>query len=101
MHIAIIFDSMIIDNETLTAAILLVVHIRSGDDVGGVAAGDAGVVLLRAAEDWGALAVPAGGGRVVMGDAALQQHAVVGRVEGPVAAVRCSFCSPIVLLASL
>ena len=101
MHIAIIFDSMIIDNETLTAAILLVVHIRSGDDVGGVAAGDAGVVLLRAAEGRGALAVPAGGGRVVVGDAALQQHAVVGRVEGPVAAVRRPLFSPIVLLASL
>ena len=101
MHIAIIFDSMIIDNETLTAAILLVVHIRSGDHVGVVAAGDAGVVLLRAGEDRGALAVPAGGGRVVVGDAALKQHAVVGGVEGPVAAVCCPLCSPIVLLASL
>ena len=87
--------------EILTAAILLVLHIWSGDDVGSVAAGDAGVVLLRAAEDRGALAVPAGGRRVVMGHAALQQHAVVGRVEGPVAAVRRPLFSPIVLLASL
>ena len=49
------------DNETLTTAILLVVHIWSGDHVGGVAAGDAGVVLLRAGGGRGALAVPAGG----------------------------------------
>ena len=91
----------LLNKEILTAAILLVVHIRSGDDVGGVAAGDAGVVLLRAAEGRGALAVPAGGRRVVVGDAALQQHAVVGRVEGPVAAVRRPLFSPIVLLASL
>ena len=89
------------NKEILTAAILLVVHIWSGDDVGGVAAGDAGVVLLRAAEGGGALAVPAGGRRVIMRDAALQQHAVVGRVEGPVGTVRCPLCSPIVLLASL
>ena len=89
------------NNGLLTAAILFVLHIRSGDHVGGVAAGDAGVVLLRAGEDRGALAVPAGGGRVVIRDAALQQHAVVGRVEGPVAAVRRPLFSPIVLLASL